>query len=107
MSSDDCIAILSTKIYPDSNAVEYRVIWATAIENCRLSDRYMKAYFDKAPVFEDYNQAISYAYFLEHQFGQTEYGVTIITDKDDKTWDEIYYEKRFEKSKQKRKTTKK
>lgn len=107
MSADDCIAILSTKIYPDSEAVEYRVIWANAIENCRLSDRHMKAYFDKAPVFEDYNQAISYAYFLEHQFGQTEYGVTIITDKDDKTWDEIYHEKRYQiSSKSKRKTKK-
>jgi len=103
MSSDDCIAVLATKIYPDSETLEYRVTWALAIENCYLGDRHMKAYFDKAPVFEQYVQAINYANFLEQQYGQTEYGILIIRDRDDKTWDEILMERRYYTQKTKRK----
>jgi hypothetical protein len=103
MSSDDCIAILATKIYPDSEALEYRVTWAMAIENCYLSDRHMKSYFKNSPVFEEYIQAVNYAHFLEYEYGKTEYGITIIRERDDKTWDEIYHEKRFQKKKQMKK----
>jgi len=95
MSADDCIAILVTRIYPDSKAVEYRVAWAMAIENCHLSDRHMKVYFDKAPVFEEYVQALNYAYLLNKQYGDTEYGVLLVKDRGGKTWDEILHEKRF------------
>lgn len=95
MSADDCIAVLVTRIYPDSKAVEYRVIWAMAIENCHINDKTMKQYFEKASVFEEYVSAINYAYYLDKQYGSTEHGVLIIKDKNGKTWDEILHEKRF------------
>ena len=95
MSSDDCVAILSSKIYPNMEAREYRVCWAQAIENIQRSDRAMISYFENSPIFDDYKSALVYANLLERKYGPTEYGVVIATPKDEKTWDEMLAGKRY------------
>lgn len=97
MSADDSVAILCTTIYPNSKRYqEYRVIWAQCIENVYISDEYMFNYFKKAPVFDTYQGAVTYAAQLEKTHGPTEHGIMIVTHKEEKTWDEISLNKTYQ-----------
>jgi hypothetical protein len=89
VSSDSCVAILATKIYPDAGAREYRVRIVHAVENLNKSDRALVLCFLKSPVFEDITDAIQYGVYLEEKFGTTEHGAIFLQHPKDKTWDEI------------------
>lgn len=107
MSMDNCVAILATKIYPDSREYqEWRVCIANAIGNVYRSDSYMEKYFKNSPVFEYYEDALFYAQQLELDRGPTDMGVVIVKHPFDKTWDEIITRKTYsgrKKTKDKRK----
>lgn len=106
MSADNCVAILATKIYPDSIAYqEWRVCAANAISNIFKNDSYMYQYFKNSLVFEDYEEALFYAQQLELQRGPTDMGVIIVKHPLGKTWDEIVAKRSYvkRKSKDKRK----
>jgi superfamily II DNA or RNA helicase len=90
MSADSCVAILETRMYPDSNKpVEYRVTWAHAIDNVYVNDQYLYQYFKRANIFESIEAALDYARILERTQGPSEYGIIRCVDMKDRTWDEI------------------
>lgn len=89
MSSDSCVAILATKIYPDAGAREYRVRIVHAVENLHNNDKALVLCFLKSPVFEDPAEAVQYGLLLEEKFGYTEHGAIFIEHPKDRTWDEL------------------
>lgn len=91
MSADNTIAILETSVYPGPfwQAREYRVQHCTAIGNVYKSKKYIKIYFDSAPVFDTYEEALSYAYALEDVIGHVEHGVLHITTYRKYLWEEL------------------
>ena len=96
MSSDDCIAILACKVYPDALLFqEFRVTRARAVENVYKANHYMVRYFKDAKLFDDYGAAKRYAQRLEKRT-PTEHGI-ITVQLIDRTWDEVLYNKDFKK----------
>lgn len=91
MSADNTIAILETSVYPDMNwgAREYRVQHCTAIGNVYKSKKFVKSYFANSPMFDTYEDAISYAYALEDYIGNVEHGILHITTYRKYLWEEL------------------
>lgn len=91
MSLDNTIAILETSVYPDKtwNAREFRVQHCMAIGNVYKSKKYIKHYFKDSPVFDTYEDALSYAYDLENVVGEVEHGVLHITMYRNFLWEEL------------------
>lgn len=100
MSSDNCVAILATKIYPDMDALEYRVTYALAIQNVHKQDSYLIEYFKTSAVYDSLEDALNKARTLEKRYGPTEHGLLLLSDKQDRTWDEIYHRRRYKVKKQ-------
>lgn len=95
MSSDNCIAIACSKVYPEATEYqEFRVTRCNAIQNVNYNLQYFHQYFNAAAVFDDYQTALQYAQYLEN-CDLTEHGVLIIRQIDDLTWDEIDRGHRF------------
>ncbi len=95
MSADNCVAILETKVYPNMNAKEYRVAYALAIQNVFKNDTYLVQYFKKSIIYDHLEDAMVTAREFEKEYGPTEHGIVLLTDKKDRTWDEIYHRKRY------------
>lgn len=104
MSADNCIAILATKIYPDSKEYqEWRVCIAHAIQNVYKHDDYMLKYFKNARVFDVFGEALLYAQKLELEYGPTEHGIIVVRHPLGRTWDEVSQRKTYVKKSQKNK----
>lgn len=92
----NCIAILGTKIYPESKEnQEWRVVLAHAIKNVYKNDKHMYRYFKNSKVFDSFEDAIIFANHLEVNYGPTDMGIIIVRHPLDKTWDEIEHQKSF------------
>lgn len=91
MSADNTIAILETSVYPGPHwkAREYRVQHCTAIGNVYKAKKYIKSYFQNSPVFDTYQEALEYAYYLEDEIGYVEHGVLHIATYRNYLWEEL------------------
>lgn len=91
MSQDNCIAILETSVYPGPKwkAREYRVQHCVAIENVYKSKKAVKYFFENSPMFDTYEDALTFAYDLERKIGYVEHGILHISSYKNYLWEEL------------------
>jgi len=88
MSADNGIYILETRkppikegsSYTNQMKSEYRVAYASAIDNLDASDLYMVVIFGDSLVYDDVEESIKVAKNMAKQFPYLEYGIIVIHD---------------------------
>lgn len=89
MSADDGVYIIKLRSIDNKHEHAYRIVRTQAIENILNSrERILNAFAD-SPVFHDYNTALKIADYLDQKDFRTEYGVMVINQYKEKTWDEL------------------
>lgn len=103
MSKDDCVAVLGSKVYPDATEdQEWRIVWASAIENAFLNDKQTLHFFGRSAIYDSLKEALDAAQRLDDKH-RTELGVIRVRHPKDRTWDEMVAGKPYQKRKVRRK----